>query len=435
MLSKIARFIDETHLLDSRNSYLVALSGGADSVCLLLSLLRLGYKVDAVHCNFQLRGVESSRDEKFVIGLCEEKGVKLHLIHFDTIAYAQLHHVSIEMAARQLRYSYFERLREDIGAADICVAHHQDDSVETLFLNLLRGTGLRGLTGIHPRQGHIVRPLLGVSRSEILEWLKHEQQPFVTDSSNLESEYQRNFLRNNILAVLKERMPHVDEQVLTTARRVSEALKVYDSAMDEALGRLVIDDSIDISALNAEPSSESILFEWLTPKGFSPATIEQVARSACHAGQSWTSATQILFVHQDRLVVRPLSSVRPTLCVPETGTYRYDETTVFRFSLPAEWTLSRQADCVTLDLRRLKFPLVVRPIAEGDRFRPLGMKGSKLVSDYLTDRHVSVYDKRRQLVVTDAEGRIIWLVGHRPDENYRIGPDTAKVLAISVSTV
>ena len=172
MNRKIEKFIAEQGLLLKDGLYIVALSGGADSVALPRCLLALGYRIEAAHCNFHLRGEESDRDEQFVIQLCQQLEVPLHLAHFDTRSYAQLHKVSIEMGARELRYHYFEQLRQDIGATDICVAHHQDDSVETLLINLIRGTGIHGLTGIRPRQGHIVRPLLCVSRMEIEEGLK-----------------------------------------------------------------------------------------------------------------------------------------------------------------------------------------------------------------------------------------------------------------------
>ena len=172
MLSdSVQQFIARHGLMARTDRHIVALSGGADSVCLLLVLHELGYTVDAAHCNFHLRGDEADRDEQFCVSLCDCYGITLHRAHFDTHAYAAAHKVSIEMAARDLRYTYFEQLRRDIGAATICVAHHREDSVETVLLNLLRGTGIDGLTGIAPRHGHVVRPLLGVSRQDILGYL------------------------------------------------------------------------------------------------------------------------------------------------------------------------------------------------------------------------------------------------------------------------
>ena len=197
LLHRVRAFIWQQRLLSPDGRYLVAVSGGADSVCLLLMLLQRGYEVEAVHCNFKLRGDESQRDEVFVKDLCQRLDVKLHLTHFDTREYAAMRRISIEMAARQLRYAYFEQLRRDIDAADICVAHHQDDAVETFLMNLIRGTGIHGLTGIKPRNGHIVRPLLCLSRQDILLWLDEQHQTFVTDSSNMVADIVREVMNDS----------------------------------------------------------------------------------------------------------------------------------------------------------------------------------------------------------------------------------------------
>ena len=195
MKDKVADFIAKQGLLRREGLYLVALSGGADSVALLLILKDLGYRIEAAHCNFHLRGEESNRDEEFVKELCKEKAIPLHLIHFDTKEYAALHQVSIEMAARELRYGYFRQLRQDIGAEKVCVAHHRDDTVETLLMNLMRGSGVHGLTGIRANYGEIVRPLLAVSRQEIVDYLHSIGQPYVTDSTNLVDDVLRNKIR------------------------------------------------------------------------------------------------------------------------------------------------------------------------------------------------------------------------------------------------
>ena len=182
-MERVAAYIQKEGLLSREGLHIVALSGGADSVALLLILHRLGYRIEAAHCNFHLRGEESDRDETFVKSLCKEHNIPLHLIHFDTAEYASLHQVSIEMAARELRYRYFEQLRHDIGAETVCVAHHRDDAVETLLMNLLRGSGIHGLTGIRPQNGYIVRPLLCLSRQEVEAFLREAGQPFVNDST------------------------------------------------------------------------------------------------------------------------------------------------------------------------------------------------------------------------------------------------------------
>ena len=432
MLAKIRTFIASHQLLRPDGHYLVAVSGGADSVCLLLVLQKLGYHVRAVHCNFMLRGEESQRDEAFVRELCRQTGTELSITHFDTRTYATLHKVSIEMAARTLRYGYFEQLRQDLDCDDVCVAHHQDDSVETVLMNLVRGTGIDGMKGISPRNGHVVRPLLCVTRQEILQWLDAQQQTYVTDSSNLVADIVRNQLRLDILPHLATLTPNVSGNIATTARHLGEVKKIYDLAVADALSRLVTNDSIAIAPLLHEPSPQCLLWEWLRHYGFSSATVESICQTLpqSQSGSEWLSDTHSLILHRGQLVLGSRQEERPTLRIPETGTYVYDSNCRFRITLVEGVHIERTADVACLDADKVGFPLTLRPIRQGDRFQPFGMKGSKLVSDYLTDRHLSLHEKRRQLVATDADGCIIWLVKQRPDGRFCVGPTTEHTLKI-----
>ena len=446
MTNRVKQFIEQEGLLASGNRYLVAVSGGADSVCLLLMLKELGYDVEAVHCNFHLRGEESRRDEDFVKQLCQRSGVPLHLTHFDTRTYAELHKVSIEMAARQLRYRYFEQLRTDIAAADICVAHHQDDSVETVLMNLLRGTGIHGLQGIQPRRGHIVRPLLCLSRQDIEQWLRERGQAYVTDSTNLVPDVVRNQLRLNVIPELLKVSPAATAGILATARRLAEAARVYDHAVGEGMKRLVHNasevSSITVSELLSEPSPESVLYEWLGPAGFSPVTIETIWQTllACEksgdslpSGREWQSATHWLVSHGGSLLLAPAAATAAvTLRIPETGTYVCGDHTKLRINIVDGPVVRRDPSCCCADADRVSFPLTLRLWQQGDRFCPLGMKGSKLVSDYLTDGHVSLIDKRRQTVLCNADGSILWLVGRRSDNRFRITADTCSTLIAEI---
>lgn len=226
MLSKVADFIAKHQLLSPSGLHLVALSGGADSVALLRILRDLGYRIEAAHCNFHLRGAESDRDEQFVKDLCNSLKITLHLIHFDTAGYSSLHQVSIEMAARELCYGFFRQLCQDIGAETVCVAHHRDDAVETFLMNLLRGSGIHGLTGIRPKNGLVVRPLLGVGRQEIVDYLHSIGQDYVTDSTNLHDDVLRNKLRLNVLPLLKDINPSAAENIDKTARFLQETEKI-----------------------------------------------------------------------------------------------------------------------------------------------------------------------------------------------------------------
>ena len=480
------RFASVHELFVYGGKYIVALSGGADSVSLLFVLKHLehelGISVEAAHCNFHLRGAESVRDEEFCKQLCERLSVPLHLIHFDTQAYADLHRVSIEMAARDLRYGYFENLRRDIKAQDICVAHHRDDSVETVLLNLVRGTGLRGLRGIQPRNGNIIRPLLSLSREDIVQYLGALGESYVIDSTNLHNDVKRNKIRLDVMPLLRELNPSVSQSIFESSLRVGEALKVFDEAMKRSIADvttpprgctcpkctnqpvrkctnqpLLVQQSllhqqrctlqsnhpltISIDRLKQQPSPEYTLHEILSPRGFTSAQIDQIYGSldSCSAGKIIASDSHELAFDRGSLLVQPRTNVADaarSMRIPETGTYVFSDS--LKIKVAAEdcgddYVPSRAADCVCLDASDIKFPLTLRHIEHGDRFVPFGMNGMKLVSDYLTDRKKNVFEKRAQLVVTDAQQRIVWLVGERTDNRFRITPHTQQALRLTIT--
>ena len=415
----------------------MALSGGADSVALLLVLKQLGYHVEAVHCNFHLRGEESDRDETFVKNLCSEQDIKLHLIHFDTNEYAAIHQVSIEMAARELRYHYFEQLRQDIGAETICVAHHRDDAVETLLMNLMRGSGIHGLTGIHPKNEAVVRPLLCVSRDEIEEYLQAKGQVYVTDSTNLQPDVLRNKIRLQLLPFIEDIYPGAAENIARSAYYLSEAEKVYNAEIsrekddylsneDRLSGNHNYSLLITHYSLTTVPSPLCFLHEHLTPLGFNRTQIEQILASLDgESGRTFTSPTHTLVIDRQSIIVEPLREPMKPLLIPEPGTYRIDETAKIRVERQSiEAGISREPQIATINADKVRFPLTLRPVQQGDRFQPYGMQGQKLVSDFLTDLKLNILEKRRQLVLTDATGAILWLVGHRIDHRYRLSPQT-----------
>ena len=432
MIYKVERFIDEQRLLNYGDKVLVAISGGADSVALLVALRKLGYDCEAIHCNFHLRDEESNRDEQFTKELCARLGIMLHTVHFDTKAYAREKGISIEMAAREQRYAAFEEHRAAIGAKSIAVAHHRDDSAETLLLNLTRGTGIRGLRGIQPKNGHIIRPLLCVGREEILGYLEWRGEKYVTDSTNLTCDYTRNKIRLEVIPKLAEINPSILATLAATAHRVADAERVYNHAIEEAVKRVKKGSIISIAALAKEIAPATVLHEILSPLGFNGTQIEDIARSMHNEGakQFHTTAWSVI-KERDRLSIAPKETVgQLEVLLPEEGNAETAEGTLTIKCSAFNGDIPKERNIACLDADKLQLPLTLRSVQNGDRFAPFGMRGTKLVSDYLTDRKKSLMEKKRQLVVTDATGKIIWLVNERPSSRCCVDKETEKVLIL-----
>jgi len=442
---EVSQYIDRHNLLSASGRYLVALSGGADSVALFRMLLRLDYNVDAVHCNFKLRGEESFRDEVFCENLCREHGVAFHTVHFDTAEYAALHKLSIEMAARELRYNHFEKLRNDLDMDGICVAHHQDDNVETMLINLIRGTGLSGLTGMKPRNGYVLRPLLAVSHAHLLNYLQALGQAYVTDSTNLTTDFTRNKIRLTLVPLLTEINSVSTNNIAKTIERLAEAEKIFNPAIERHANDVTVvrEDTprwrlgISIDRLRQTPSPEYVLFQLIHPLGFTPAQIEQIAQSADQqTGKLWQSPTHTLVVDRQMLLVEQTMNadeLARTMRIPEEGTYVYAPDVRIKVSKGVKdqrFSPSKAPHCAHLDMANIAFPLMVRHVKTADQFVPFGMRSFKLVSDFLTDRKRSYFDRQRQLAVFDANDALLWLVGERTDNRFRITERTTNFLQL-----
>ena len=434
MLNRIIeRYIRRNDLLPKNGKYLVALSGGADSVSLLLILKSLGFHIEAIHCNFHLRGDESDRDERFCQDLCAAEDIPFHRVHFDTETYAKLHKVSLEMAARELRYKYFEQLRADIDADAICVAHHRDDSVETILLNLVRGTGIQGLTGIAPRNGHVVRPLLCVGRLELEEYLNQRGQRFVTDSTNLVDGAQRNKIRLRVIPLLKEINPKAVENIYKGSRHLKEVERAAFSTIQKDLleGR-----KISFDRLKATPSPELSLWHVLKDYHFSSLQIEEMLEAVnAQSGKEWYSDSHIVVTGRDGFIIDKLKKIEPfSMKIIEEGCYTFpDRGLKLKLCFVPrvdDFEVDRKKNVAMLDAGLVKFPLMVRSLHSGDSFVPFGMKGTKLVSDFLTDLKRDLLSKREQLVVADASGNILWVLNERLDNRFRITTETREVLVL-----
>lgn len=425
---KVSAYISQNNLLEFDSTYIVALSGGADSVALLLLLNKLGYRIEAAHCNFHLRGKESDRDEAFVKDLCATNGIPLHLVHFETQEYASLHKISMEMAARELRYSYFEQLRKDIRARAICVAHHMNDSVETLLMNLIRGTGIHGLTGIHPINGYIIRPLLCVERKEIELYLSERGQNFVTDSTNLIPNILRNKIRIELMPLLVDINANVVHNMQRTSKYVLDAAKIFDYGINSLTSNILqVSDGyyiIDIKSLLKSPAPEYVLYEILRKYGFKSKQVEQIYFNLdVPPGRIFCSLTHNLVIDRGKIILEHKHNNVETLKIPETGLYVFNESLKFdvqKCKIDEMFKIPKDRNNVCVDFSKIRFPLMVRHVEAGDKFVPFGMNGAKLVSDYMTDCKKNILQKKNQLVVEDLSGNILWLVGERIDNRYRI---------------
>lgn len=434
---KVKNCIARHELLGREHPVLVALSGGADSVALACVLQDLGYKIEAAHCNFCLRGAESDRDEAFVTDFCQRRKIVLHRRCFSTHAYAHEYHVSIEMAARTLRYDFFEQLLQERDLDCVAVAHHREDNTETVLLNLLRGTGIRGFRGIQYRNGKVVRPLLDVSRQEIEDYLAECHQDYVTDSTNLQDEVQRNKIRLNVMPRMREIYPNADESIHQGARRLSDAFRIYEYGMDLLMQQVVHGNRILLEELNRTPAPETVLYEILSRMDFNPAQVAAIyGQQGGESGKVYESATHRLLRNRETLVFEK-KAVRPARLekvLPLENCMRVTDDVTFlisRSSYSSGGPLPREKNVICMDLDKVEFPLVVRTPQTGDRFMPFGMKGMKLVSDFLTDLKKNVFEKERQLLVCSGD-KIAWVVGERPDDRFRVTEHTRHILRIQL---
>ena len=419
LVKKVKEFIEKEDLFSKQDKILVALSGGADSVALTRILITLGYHCEAAHCNFELRGEESDRDEDFVRNFCRSLNIKCHSIHFETRRYAAQQSISIEMAARELRYNWFSKICEESDCQVVAVAHHKDDSVETMLLNLIRGTGINGLLGIRPKNGNVVRPLLCASRQEVVEYLHRMNQTYVTDSTNLEDEYTRNKIRLNLLPLMEEINPSVKDGLVKTSSYLNDISKIYQQAIKESIDRIFItpEKEISIEKLMNEPAPQALLFEVLSPLGFNSTQVEEVYGSLNgQPGKRFISSQWQVVKDRELLLIERVKTAndKPLITFEEV-------------LLTKEFVIPKDKNTACFDANKFKGVISIRKWEKGDYFIPFGMKGKKLVSDFMTDSKFSLLKKEQQWVLS-CNDQIAWLIGERTDNRFRIDDSTQKVI-------
>jgi tRNA(Ile)-lysidine synthase len=441
MLEEFRHFIQSNSLCQPTDRILLAVSGGIDSMVLLHLYFAAGYKPGIAHCNFHLRGAESDGDEKSVKSIAENMDAAYHQQDFDTEQSADESGISIQMAARNLRYRWFEEIRKKYGYQFIATAHNQDDVIETFFINLSRGTGIRGLTGIPVRSETVIRPLLFASRESIVDYATEHDIGFREDSSNASDKYLRNRVRHHLIPMLEEENPSFRNALMDTMLKLSETEKLYERELVQLKHRLVRTEGdrtrISIRDLLAHDARRSILFEILSDYNFSSQAMEDIIHSLeGPSGKIFLSSTHRIVKDRADLIITPLEKEE------ERKYYLERESGGISEPVDLEWMVvdntetfhipnDRKIAC--LDLQKLHFPLMLRHWQMGDYFRPLGMQGMKKISDYLIDIKVSLPDKERTWLLTSGS-KIAWVIGQRIDDRFKVRPETRQVLMMKFTS-
>lgn len=428
--------IHQRTLVEPNKTYLLACSGGLDSIALAHLLHSAGIRFEIAHVNFGLRDAESDGDEEFVTNWAQDRSIPIHVHRADTVEWADKNGISIQMAAREIRYEYFEKIRTQQNLEGIILAHHQDDQLETIFLNLIRGTGIEGLYGMSERRGWLIRPLLPFSRVQLESYMDEVKQTWREDSSNASSDYKRNKLRHSGLPALYNLEPNTRQNLLQSFARLKDTGKAF-TGLFEAWKKEHIREQRGMSflaykSIRNQPGAATLLYFWLRPYGFN--TDHALSLSKClediQPGLLLRSTTHELSLDREELILYPLSVEFPAIELPfgtpsiELPEGRYQLTWDI---LPKE--IDRSSANAVLDLDCLEFPLQIRSWVEGDRFNPLGMSSEKKISDFLIDNKVPLALKKEVKVLVSGN-KIAWVVGMRIADWAKLSPATQKCLYI-----
>ncbi len=449
MRFKFDNFISENNLFTKKDKLLVAVSGGVDSMALLCLLWENNYDFGIAHCNFQLRGEESEDDEKFVERFASFMTKNFHKKRFDTEGYASNQKIAIQEAARDLRYKWFEELRQLHDYQYIVTAHHGSDSVETLLFNLSRGTGLKGLTGIKPKNGFVVRPLLFAEKKDIWAYVEENNLVYREDSSNKNDKYARNFIRNTVVPELKKLNPEFEQNILNTIDRLNESQELIDFSIKKIISEIVSINKkqtfIDSNKLKTFPANKTILFYFLKDFGFNGQQIESIL-STTNTGAKFYTQTHELLIDRNKYILQPVENQQIIGKEPiytEGGHFEISEKTkVVSFKdCPIFLTkknklnpeINTDKNIAQLNYEQLIFPLKLRHPQTGDRFQPLGMNGnSQLLSDYFRQQKIAEFDKKNIWILENGDGRICWIIGFRIAEPFKLLDTTKTFLEIKM---
>lgn len=437
MVEQFLKFIHEENLFHSSQRILLAVSGGADSMLMLHLFVNAGFPLAVAHCNFGLRGHESDGDEQFVVDYCDQHNLVCHTQHFDTSEFALQEGISIEMAARDLRYDWFNRLLDRHGYDFLATAHHQDDVIETFLINLSRGSGIKGLSGIQPKSGQIIRPMLFTNRAEILDYCQRMTITYRTDSSNLETVYKRNLIRQQILPLLEDVNPAFRRNALKTIGNLYETGQLFQQRMSEIKASVYSEDDqgamIHIDKLQNLSPLRTILFELIRPFGFQAEQTDDIIDSlGRESGRKFFSDGYRLVKDREYLLISPFSSKQNKVFYIEEDCSKMSfpiRLTIEKIERTPDFSFSTHPQVVDLDLDKLVYPLILRHWNEGEYFQPLGMNGLKKLSDFFIDEKYSIPDKENAWLLASGN-QLVWIVGKRLDDRFKITAKTKRIVRI-----
>jgi tRNA(Ile)-lysidine synthase len=427
-------FIDQNNLFGRDSKILAAVSGGMDSVVMAHLLKSAGLNFGIAHCNFQLRGDESLSDQEFCNRLAEKLSVPFHTTNFDTLKFVADNKISTQMAARQLRYQWFEQVRQQSGYDYIALAHHQNDAIETILLNLTRGTGIAGMHGILPKNGSLVRPMLFLNREEIEAIVNENKLAYVEDSSNSSVKYARNKIRLEVIPKLKELNPALEQTFENNLAHFRDLELFLEQQIVKLKKELFVyhDGEIHLSLAGVgklEPK-RLLLFKLLQEYGFNETTIDDLILALDkQPGKIFETSGFVLLLDRGKLILTKKNSDGQTPVQINTDDHeaKYGAYKLTLLHDDSPLIVKNNAMAASIDAGLLQYPLTLRAWQQGDHFHPLGMKTRKKLSDFFIDQKVPLHQKNAIPVLVNGNGDIIWIGGYRPDDRYKVTGNTKKV--------
>ena len=436
MKSKVEAYIAKHNLLNSNHRVLVGISGGRDSVSLAIILKQLGYKIALAHCNFSLRADESDADEQFVLDFAKKQNLEVFNICFDTQDYADKKGISIQMAARELRYNWFEKIRTEKNYDCIAIGHNRDDIIETFFINMIRGTGLDGLSGIKPKNNTIIRPLLDISRDSIDQFIQKNKLAYREDSSNASTKYIRNKLRHHIIPEFQSISKGFEKTMIDNIDRIKQSNTIYKNEIEFKKSKLFIELSdktkINIERLKQLDPLQTYLYEFLKPYGFSLSTVKDIILTLdAESGKQFFSKTHQIIKDREELILNQITKTeqKEIFFGKETTEITVPIALSVKIVENKNFNIPKSNRVAVLDLEKLSFPLLIRNWKHGDFFMPLGMNRMKKLSDFFIDAKLSIAEKEESYLI-QSKNDIVWLVGQRIDDRYKVSEQTKNILII-----